>query len=72
VIGLYAFAPPSGAAVNVALVTSAGHECIGINLDTVAVADCDAMVECIRAGFEEVVACGGAESQPTVRPTGSG
>ena len=70
VIGLYAFAPPSGAAVNVALVTSAGHECIGINLDTVAVADCDAMVECIRAGFEEVVACGGTDSQPTVRLTG--
>ena len=72
VIGLYAFAPPSGAAVNVALVTSAGHECIGINLDTVAVADCDAMVECIRAGFEEVVACGGTDSKHTVRPTEPG
>ena len=65
VIGLYAFAPPSGAAVNVALVTSAGQECIGINLDTVAVADCDAMVECIRAGFEEVLACGRIEMAKT-------
>ena len=65
VIGLYAFAPPSGAAVNVAMVTSAGHECIGINLDTVAVADCDAMVECIRAGFEEVLATGRIEMAKT-------
>ena len=72
VIGLYAFAPPSGAAVNVALVTSAGHECVGINLDTAAVADCDAMVECIRAGFEEVISCGGTDIQHTGRPTGPG
>ena len=59
VVGLYPFAPPSGAAVNVALVTSAGHECIGVNLDTAAVADGDAMVECIRVGFDEVTTCTG-------------
>ena len=72
VVGLYAFAPPSGAAVNVALVTSAGHECIGVNLDTIAVADCNTMVECIRGGFEEVIACGSPAGERTVRLTGPG
>jgi len=72
VVGLYAFAPPSGAAVNVALVTSAGNECIGVNLDTIAVADCDTMVECIRAGFEEVIACRSPAGGRAVRLTGPG
>jgi WS/DGAT/MGAT family acyltransferase len=57
VIGLYAFAPTSGAAVNAALLTSAGREYIGIAIDTWALADGDVLVDCVRADFEEIASC---------------
>jgi diacylglycerol O-acyltransferase len=55
---LYALAPPSGAACNVALLSHCGTCCIGVNVDTAAVPDPDALVEDLRAGFDEVVAAG--------------
>jgi hypothetical protein len=55
---LYALAPPSGAACNVALLSHRGTCCIGVNVDTAAVPDPDALVEDLRAGFDEVVAAG--------------
>jgi WS/DGAT/MGAT family acyltransferase len=51
----YAFAPTSGAAMNVALVTLAGRSCIGISIDTAAVVDGEVLRECLAGGFEEVL-----------------
>ena len=56
--GFYAFAPPSGSALNVTLVSHCASCCIGIVTDTAAVADPDVLVECLREGFDEVVALG--------------
>jgi len=56
--GLYAFAPPSGAALNVALISHVDTCCIGIVIDRTAVPDDELMVRCIRAGFDEVLALG--------------
>jgi WS/DGAT/MGAT family acyltransferase len=60
--GLYAFAPPSGAAINVSLVTPAGRETVGVsrdyvgvNIDSAAVPDGSKLVSCLEAGFEAVL-----------------
>jgi diacylglycerol O-acyltransferase / wax synthase len=51
----YALAPPSGAAVNVALVSHVDTCCIGVVVDTAAVPDPDNLVHDLRAGFDEVL-----------------
>ncbi len=56
--GLYAFAPPSGAAVNVSLISHIDTCCIGVVLDTTAVPDGDVLVRCLREGFDDVLALG--------------
>jgi WS/DGAT/MGAT family acyltransferase len=56
--GFYAFAPPSGSALNVTLVSHCDQCCIGIVTDTAAVPDPDVLVECLREGFAEIVAHG--------------
>jgi len=55
---VYAFAPPSGAAVNVSLVTSADRVCIGIVVDSAAVPDSPQLATCLADGFEEVFRLG--------------
>lgn len=55
---LYGFAPPSGAAINVALISHAGTACIGINSDRTAVPDPDALVACLGRGMDEVLSLG--------------
>jgi WS/DGAT/MGAT family acyltransferase len=55
---MYAFAPPSGAAVNVSLVTSADRACIGIVVDSAAVPDSAHMAACLADGFDEVTRLG--------------
>ncbi len=52
----YAFAPPSGSAVNVALVTMGGRTCIGVNIDPAAVPDGPVLAGCLQYGFDEVLA----------------
>jgi WS/DGAT/MGAT family acyltransferase len=54
----YAFAPPSGASVNVALISHCDQCCIGVVTDSSAVPDPDVLVRCLRAGFDEVTALG--------------
>jgi WS/DGAT/MGAT family acyltransferase len=54
----YAFAPPSGASVNVALISHCETCCIGIVIDTTAVPDAEVMVDALRTGFAEVTAIG--------------
>ncbi|HEX2851434.1 MAG TPA: wax ester/triacylglycerol synthase domain-containing protein [Acidimicrobiales bacterium] len=56
VVAEYAFAPPSGAAVNVSLISHVGTACIGVLSDRVAVPDGELFLECLREGFDEVVA----------------
>ena len=60
---LYAFAPPSGAAVNISLVTMADRACVGIVVDTEAIPDGPQLAACMAEGFEEVLHLG--DEQPT-------
>lgn len=51
---MYGFAPTSGAALNVSLLTPADRACVGINIDTAAVPDGSVLTRCLREGFDEV------------------
>jgi hypothetical protein len=55
VIGYYPFGPTIGSALNATLMSYAGMCNIGINIDTGAVDDADAMLECLSVGFDEVL-----------------
>jgi WS/DGAT/MGAT family acyltransferase len=55
---MYAFAPPSGAAVNVSLFTSADRASIGIAVDSAAVPDSRQLASCLNDGFEDVFRLG--------------
>ena len=63
VTGYYAFGPTIGAALNVTLFSYAGTCCIGINVDTTAVADHEFLVECLSEGFAEVIGVAPAEQE---------
>ncbi len=52
---LYPFAPPGGAAFNVALMSHEATACIGIVTDTTAVAAPDELHDCIAAGLDRVL-----------------
>ncbi|HEY7596141.1 MAG TPA: wax ester/triacylglycerol synthase domain-containing protein [Actinophytocola sp.] len=51
-----AFGPTMGSAANLTLMSYAGTCRIAINTDTAAVPDADVFVDCMRAGFDEVLA----------------
>jgi WS/DGAT/MGAT family acyltransferase len=51
---LYAFGPPSGAALNVTLISHCDVCCLGIVADTTAIPDPDVLVACLRAGFDQL------------------
>ena len=55
---LWAFAPPTGAALSVTLVSHAGTCGIALNCDRCAVADPDLLTSCLEAALAEVVALG--------------
>ncbi len=70
IMGFYAFGPTIGSSVNVTLVTY-GQTCyIGINVDTAAVPDPEALAECIGEGFAEIgtVGDGKASARRAVSP----
>jgi WS/DGAT/MGAT family acyltransferase len=52
----YAFAPPTGASVNVSLISHCDLCCIGVVIDTAAVPDTDVLVQCLHDGFDDVTA----------------
>jgi WS/DGAT/MGAT family acyltransferase len=52
----YAFAPPTGASVNVALISHCDTCCIGVVTDTAAVPDPPTLIDCLEAGFDEIAA----------------
>jgi diacylglycerol O-acyltransferase / wax synthase len=55
VVKEYAFAPPTGAAMNVSLISHVGVACIGVVIDTAAVPDEDLLMTCLVEGFEDVL-----------------
>jgi WS/DGAT/MGAT family acyltransferase len=52
--GIYALSPPSGAALNVAMVTTADRACIAITADAAAIHDSAKLAGCVDDGFAEV------------------
>lgn len=54
----YAFAPLSGAAVNVSLLSHVATACVGLNMDRQAVHDPDGLADCVAASFAELVELG--------------
>ena len=52
--GIYALSPPSGAALNVAMVTTADRACIAITADATAIPDSPKLAGCLDDGFAEV------------------
>jgi WS/DGAT/MGAT family acyltransferase len=67
---MYGFAPPAGAAMNIALVSHGATCCIGINMDRTAIPDPETLTQSLVEGFAEVVERGrqaGAAESPTVR-----
>ena len=64
-----AFGPTIGAALNVTLLSDRGRCYAGVTVDTAAVPDPDVLVECLREGFNEVLALGAAhQPAPASRP----
>jgi WS/DGAT/MGAT family acyltransferase len=51
----YAFGPPSGAGVNITLMSHVDQCCIGVVVDTAAVPDPTVLLGDLRAGFDEVI-----------------
>jgi diacylglycerol O-acyltransferase / wax synthase len=69
---MYPFGPVPGSAVMVTLISHDGTCCIGINADGAAIPDIERFVECLRAGFDEVLALAGhrlAAEQSAARQT---
>jgi diacylglycerol O-acyltransferase len=66
--GFYAFGPTIGAALNITLMSYCGTCFVGINIDAGAVPDPGVLMECMRDGFDEVLAVGG-QTGHVVLPT---
>jgi WS/DGAT/MGAT family acyltransferase len=69
---LWAFAPPTGAALSVTLVSHAGTCCIGLACDRRAVADPELLDGCLDAALTEVVALGRHTKRPKEATTRAG
>jgi diacylglycerol O-acyltransferase / wax synthase len=59
VVGFYPFGPTIGAAANMTLMSYNGRCGVGVNIDTGAVTDPALFVDCLAAGFAEVLDVGG-------------
>jgi diacylglycerol O-acyltransferase len=73
--GFYAFGPTIGAALNITLMSYCGTCFVGINIDSGAVPDPDVLMDCMRDGFDEVLAVEGLTGHvvlPTEPPEPSG
>ena len=63
VVEVYAFGPLSGAAVNITLLSYLDVCYIAINSDRAAVPDPECLVDCLRAGWDEILAVTGNVDQ---------
>lgn len=61
----YAFAPPVGAGLNVALVSHLDRACVGVTLDTAAVTDDELFMAALVEAFDEVIAVGAHHAHRT-------
>jgi diacylglycerol O-acyltransferase len=71
----YGFGSTIGAAVNGTLMSYCAACHIGVNIDTSAIADPDALMDSLREGFDEVLAIGGGKGHtvlPAHMPQGGG
>ena len=59
----YGFGPTIGAAVNVTLMSYCGRCYVGINMDGGSIPDTDVLMDCMRSGFDEVLAVAGGMEQ---------
>ncbi len=57
----YGFGPTTGAALNLTLMSYDDTCYVGVNIDTGAVPDPDVLMDCLRKGFNEVLAVGGGK-----------
>jgi WS/DGAT/MGAT family acyltransferase len=57
---LWAFAPPTGAALSVTLVSHDGTACIGVACDQLAVTDLEGLERCLATAFDELATLGKA------------
>jgi len=57
-----AFGPTIGSSVNVTLLSYNGVCYVGVTIDTTTVADHDVLIECLRDGFNEVLALAGVHT----------
>lgn len=55
VVRLWAFAPPTGAAMSITLVSHLESACVGIAADLAAVQDPELLARCVEQGFDEVL-----------------
>jgi diacylglycerol O-acyltransferase len=58
---MYPFGPAPGSAVMVTMISHDGVCCIGVTADAAAIPDTSHFVECLRAGFDEVLELAGHE-----------
>jgi WS/DGAT/MGAT family acyltransferase len=65
--GFYACGPTIGSSANITLMSYAGTCCVGVTLDAGAVPDPDVFVDCLREGFDEVLALVPDARRATVR-----
>ena len=64
----YGFGPTIGAALNVTLMSYCGTCHLGVNVDTGAVPDPEVLMDCLREGFDEVLAVGRGTAQHRSAP----
>ena len=57
---MWAFAPPTGAALSVTLLSHIDTACIGLVSDLAAVSDAELLATCLQSAFEDVIALGHA------------
>jgi hypothetical protein len=61
VLAHYAFPPPSGAACGIAFMSHGTSGCVGVTIDADAIPDPHILLECLEAGFAEVLASAGEQ-----------
>jgi diacylglycerol O-acyltransferase len=66
----YGFGPTIGAALNVTLMSYCDTCFVGVNIDTGAVPDPNVLMDCLRNGFDEVLAVAGGTGR-AVLPIGA-
>lgn len=65
---MWAFAPPTGAALSVTLLSHLDTACVGINVDRSAVTSPELLLTCLSSAFDEALALAGPEPDDVAEP----